>query len=247
MIFKDKVAIITGCNKGIGKAILENLSRKGATIFACSRKSNDEFLNNINLLQKKNGNKIYPVFFDLENKEEIKEAILEIKTKTNKIDMIVNNAGSIQTSIFQMTPEKKIRELFEINFFSQLIFTQHLLKLMIKEKNGSIVFISSTSSEDANFGRSIYSASKSAMNAISLSLSRELGQLNIRVNSVAPGLVDTEMANKNTSQEVQKNEISKSSLKRIGQPEEIASVVYFLLSDESSYLTGQLIRADGGL
>ena len=172
---------------------------------------------------------------------------MEIKTKTNKIDMIVNNAGSIQTSIFQMTPEKKIRELFEINFFSQLIFTQHLLKLMIKEKNGSIVFISSTSSEDANFGRSIYSASKSAMNAISLSLSRELGQLNIRVNSVAPGLVDTEMANKNTSQEVQKNEISKSSLKRIGQPEEIASVVSFLLSDESSYLTGQLIRADGGL
>jgi len=247
MIFKDKVAIITGCNKGIGKAILEELSKKGATIFACSRKSSEEFLNNLNLLKKKYNNKIYPVFFDLEKKEEIKKAIQEIKNKTNKVDMIVNNAASIQTSIFQMAPENKIRELFEINFFSQLIFTQHLLKLMMKEKNGSIVFISSASSVDANFGRSIYSASKSAMNAIALSLSRELGQLNIRVNSVAPGLIDTEMANNNTSPEAQKSEISKSSLKRIGKPEEIASVVSFLLSDESSYLTGQLIRADGGL
>ena len=132
-------------------------------------------------------------------------------------------------------------------FFNQTLFTQYILKSIIKSKNGSIVYVSSTSALDGNAGRNIYSSSKAAMNAQAKVLSRELGRLNIRVNVVAPGLVDTQMMRKNTPKNIMEKVILDSSLKRVGNPSEIANTILFLSSEKSSFITGQIIRVDGGM
>ena len=163
MFLKDKIAVLTGCNKGIGKEILKLFSENKAKVYACVRKIDDGFLQDIKALEKKNQNKIIPIKFDLNNEIEVKNAANQIIKSEKKIDIIVNNAGSIHTSIFQMTSSKVIREIFEVNFFSQSIFTQSLIKLMIKNNKGSIVFISSSSGIDGNEGRIAYSSSKAAI------------------------------------------------------------------------------------
>ena len=146
-----------------------------------------------------------------------------------------------------MTSSKVIREIFEVNFFSQSIFTQSLIKLMIKNNKGSIVFISSSSGIDGNEGRSAYSSSKAAINTLAKTLSKELGKFNIRVNAIAPGLTDTDMMKKNTPDNILNDVVSSVSLKRVAKPVEIANVALLLSSDLMSYVTGQVIRVDGGM
>mgnify|MGYP001205710816 CR=1 FL=1 len=247
MLLKGKTAIVTGCNKGIGKKILEVFSANGASVFACVRSIDVEFKTYLSQLKDKFGNEIIPVQFDLSDEKKIKEAATNIISSNKPIDILVNNAATIQTSIFQMTPVKKLKELFEINFFSQTIFTQYILKSMIKNKKGSIVYISSSSALDGNEGRSAYSSAKAAMISHAKVLSRELGSHNIRVNSIAPGLTDTNMMKENHQEKIIKDMVSRISLRRIADPEEIANVVLLLSSDLSSYITGQVIRADGGM
>jgi 3-oxoacyl-[acyl-carrier protein] reductase len=247
MLLKNKTAVVTGCNKGIGKKILETFSLNGATIFACVRKVNDEFKDFAEKLAKKNNNKIFPISFDLANENEIKEAANKIISSGSSIDILINNAAIIQTSIFQMTSVKILRDVFEVDFFAQSYFTQYILKAMIKNKSGSIVYVSSSSALDGNEGRSAYSSAKSALLAQSKVLSRELGIHNIRVNTIAPGLTNTDMMNKNTPKKIIDDVISRVSLRRIADPHEIANTALFLSSDLSSYITGQVIRVDGGM
>ena len=247
MLLKNKTAVITGCSKGIGKKILEIFSSNGATIFACTRNVNEEFKNYLEDLKKKFNNEIIPIQFNLNEENEIKKASNEILSSKKNIDILVNNAATIHSAIFQMTSMKKLKEIFEINFFSQTLFTQYILKSMIKNKSGSIVYISSSSALDGNEGRSAYSSTKSAIIAQAKVLSRELGVHNIRVNTIAPGLTNTDMMKDNTPVELIKEFKSRISLKRIANPEEIANVVLLLSSDLSSYITGQVIRVDGGM
>ena len=137
--------------------------------------------------------------------------------------------------------------MFETYFFSQTLFTQYILKSMIKKKSGSILYISSSSALDGNEGRSAYSSAKAAIIAQAKVLSRELGVHNIRVNSIAPGLTNTDMMKENTTQETIKDVLSRVSLRRIANTGEIANTALFLSSDLSSYITGQVIRVDGGM
>ncbi len=247
MLLKDKTAVITGSNRGIGFKMLETFSKNGSNIVACSRNLNKDFLDQTEKLKKKFNNNIYPIKLDLENEESVKEAFIKINSLNLEIDILVNNAGTIHTALFQMTSVRKLKEIFQVNFFSQTIFTQYIIKSMMKRKSGSIIYISSSSALDSNIGRSAYSASKAALIAQSKTLSKELGSLNIRVNTIAPGLTNTDMMKENTSQEVIKEVTSNLSLKRIGEPNEIANLALFLASDLSSYITGQVIRIDGGM
>ena len=247
MLLKNKTAVITGCNKGIGKKILEIFSMNGADIVACVRTIDSEFEKFIKELSKKFNNKITPINFDLSKEDETKDAASKIIAQNKKIDILINNAAIIQTSLYQMTSSKNLKDIFQVNFFSQTIFTQLIIKSMIKNKNGRILFISSTSGLDADIGRSAYSSTKAAIISQCKVLSKELGNFNIRVNSIAPGLTDTDMMRKNTKKEVIDEVISRLSLKRVGQTEEIANVALFLSSDLSSYVTGQTIRVDGGM
>ena len=247
MLLKSKTAVVTGCNKGIGKKILEVFSANGATVFACVRNIDEQFESFLNELKQKFNNQIIPIQFDLNDEKKIKEAADKIITSNKTIDILVNNAATIHTSIFQMTPAKKLKELFEVNFFSQTIFTQYILKSMIKNKEGSIVYISSSSALDGNEGRSAYASAKAAMITQAKVLSRELGVHNIRVNSIAPGLTNTDMMKKNHKEKIISEMVSRISLRRIANPEEIANVALLLSSNLTSYITGQVIRVDGGM
>lgn len=247
MLLKKKNAVITGCNKGIGKKLVEVFSENGANITACVRTPDEDFINFTKKLEKNNNNKINIIKLDLNNKDEVKSASNEIISKNNSIDILVNNAAIIHTALFQMTPEKKLREIFEIDFFSQTTFTQHILKSMVKNKKGSIIYISSSSAIDGNKGRSAYSAAKAALLSQAKTLSKEVGEFNIRVNAIAPGLTNTDMMTNNTSKNIIDEVTSQISLKRVASPREIANVALFLSSDLASYITGQFLRVDGGM
>jgi len=247
MLLKNKTAVITGCNRGIGKKVLEVFSSSGATVFACVRNITKEFQDSINEIKKNTKNEIIPIQFELNEEIQIKEAATKILSSNKPIDILVNNAGIIHTAIFQMTSMKKLKEVFEIDFFSQSHFTQYILKSMVKNKKGSIIYISSSSALDGNEGRSAYSAAKSALIAQSKVLSREIGIHNIRVNAIAPGLTNTDMMKENTDVKTIKDVLSRVSLRRVASTEEIANSALFLASDLSSYITGQVIRVDGGM
>ena len=246
MLLAKKVAVITGCNKGIGRKILEIFSENGANIFAGVRTITKEFQREMKDLENRNKNKIEIFQIDLSDEKKTLDAANCIISKKQKIDILVNNAGIITTSLFQMTKIENFKDLFQVNFFNQALFTQKLVRFM--NENSSIIFISSSSASDSNYGRSAYSSSKAAVNSLSKNLSKELGSLKIRVNAVEPGLTDTEMMRNNTPKEVLNKLVAeKLSLKRIGTPKEIANVVLFLSSNLSSYITGQVIRVDGGM
>ena len=146
-----------------------------------------------------------------------------------------------------MTKIESIKEMFEINFFSQLSITQLVLKSMIAKKKGSIINISSTSGLDSNLGRISYACSKSSLITATKVISKEVGFSNVRVNAIAPGISDTDMFNLGHSEKIKKSILETISLKRISSPEEIANVALFLASDLSSYITGQVVRVDGGM
>jgi len=246
-LLKGKTAVVTGCNRGIGKSILEKFSENGANCIACIRKSNTEFENYCKNLSTKNNAKIDIVSFDLSDKDEVSEGIKKIFKINKKIDILVNNAGILFNSLFQMTSETKLKEIFQINFFSHITLAQLISREMVKNKAGSIIFISSTSAERNDIGRFAYSSTKAAISSTTRVLAKELGNYKIRVNSICPGLTNTDMSKLNTKENFLKEELNKISLKRLAEPNEIADVAVFLASDLSSYITGQNIIVDGGV
>ena len=247
MLLKDKVAVVSGASGDIGKKILEKFSNEGSNIYALVRNIEDkEFIEFTENFKKKNNNKISIIHLDLEKEETIKSSFDLIKKDNTSIDILVNNAGTVTNSLFQMTSLKSLRNIFEINFFSQFLLTQIYLKLLNKSKKGSIVFVSSNSANENPVGRSAYSASKAALNSLTKTISKEMGVKNLRVNAVLPGLTDTKMAKNFTKDDAIDEYLNKVSLKRIAKTSEIANVIAFLASDKSSYINGQLITIDGG-
>ncbi len=247
MMLKGKSAVVTGCAKGIGRSILEEFVQNGANVWACVRKQSEGFESYVKMLSDKYGTTVTPVYFDLAAEDQIKTGMRAIAASKAPVDILVNNAGITYNALFQMSTLAKMREIFEINYFSQMLITQYITKLMIRNRRGSIISISSTAALDANSGRSIYGASKAALLCSTRAMAEELAEYNIRANSVAPGITDTEMVPNSMSQEMIKETIEQVKLKRIGLPSDIAATVLFLASDLSSYITGQVIRVDGGL
>ena len=246
-LLKGKNAVITGCNRGIGKEIMEQFAFNGSNIWACARKRTEAFENNIQVLSERHQVEITPIYFDLADTNQTSEAAKEILGAKKNIDVIVNNAGVTYNALFQMTSMKELREVFEINFFSLFLFTQLLIKRMVRQRSGSIINISSSAAMDANQGRSAYGASKAAVLTMTKAISRELADFGIRANIVAPGITETDMVSASMTDEFIKQVIDGVSMKRIGKPSEVAQAVLFLASDMSSYITGQVIRVDGGM
>ena len=245
-MLKNKSALITGANRGIGFSILKKMAENGANIIACARKQNDLFEKKISDISKKFNIEIKPVYFDLSDENEIEQGLKKIISLNWTIDIIVNNAGINHVALFKMTSIKKIREIFNINFFSPILLTQKLLNSMIKNKKGSIINISSNAAVECDAGRSGYSSSKAALIAWTKVLSKELGDFNIRVNAVSPGLTNTDMGEKDVSKKIIEDAIKRVPLKRAANPDEIAKVVLFLASDMSSYVNGEVISVTGG-
>lgn len=247
MLLKNKWGIVTGCSRGIGYNILKTFSQNGSNIYACVRNIDDEFLDKKKELENKNKNQIIPIQFDLSDKNIVKQAANQINQEKKNIEFLINNAAIIHNKFFQLTKIDEFYEVFEINFFNQVFFTQNLIRNFIKNKSGSIIFLSSSAAEDGNIGRSVYSSSKAALNSFAKVLSRELGPSNIRINVISPGLINTEMMKKSTDPKYLENILKDIPLKRIGESDDISNLALFLVSDLSKYLTGREIRIDGGL
>ena len=243
---KNKNVIITGCNKGIGKATLEDFSRHGANTFACVRNITKDFKKLVSDLKKKYKVDIHIIKLDLSKNSNISECLNEIYKINKNIDILVNNAGMLFNSLFQMTSEKQLKEIYQTNYFSQIYLTQSISRGMAKNKKGNIIFVSSTSGIAGDHGRFAYSGTKAAILNLVKTLSKELSNYNIRVNAISPGLTETDLMLSNTKKEIIKKEIERISLKRIAKPNEISSVILFLASEKSSYINGQNIIVDGG-
>lgn len=245
MKLKGKNAIITGANRGIGKATLEIFAKNGANIWACSRRENDEFSKFIESIKKIYNVNVYPVYFDLNNEEEIKQAAKKIVASKKKIDILVNNAGIAYNALFNMTSINNLKEVFQINFFSQVLLTQIISRIMIKQKSGSIINIASVGGIEANKGYLAYGSSKAAVIWETRCLAKELGIYNIRVNAIAPGLVNTDMGYIKSDEEIKKV-INRTPLNRMADIDEITKAILFLASDDASYINGEILKIDGG-
>ena len=241
-----KTALITGCNRGIGQEILSLFVSEGASIIACVRKETPDFISFISELSLKYAVSIELLVFDISNEEEIKAAMKSLVQKKVKIDILVNNAGIATGAFLQMTSMKQLREVFQINFFSHVLITQLVSRIMLKEKKGCIINMGSIAGLENFAGYTAYGSSKAALMCFTKTIARELAPYNIRVNSIAPGLTDTGMAGQ-MEDKAWKEMVGRSDLNRLGDPKEIAELALFLASDKSSFITGQIIRADGGM
>jgi 3-oxoacyl-[acyl-carrier protein] reductase len=246
MLLQHKTAVISGCNRGIGRAVLRVFAENGADIFACVRKESEEFSEVVRRLVETTGVSITPVYFDLEDGERIKAAVQTIIGSKKRIDVLVNNAGVASGALFQMTSLKELRRVFEVNFFAQIALTQGIVRYMSRFKAGSIVNIASTAGLTGEAGTTAYGSSKAALLLATRTMATELGYLSIRVNAIAPSITRTDMFDQ--MEEKARNQlIAASALKRPAEPLEIANVALFLASDLSSFVTGQVLRVDGGL
>ena len=243
-----KTAVITGCLQGIGQSVMEVFARNGADIFACSYRQTDEFEAHIAALRAECGVSIVPVYFDFSDEASMKAAVKTIQSAKQPIDALVNVAGINRDAYFPMMSRQELQTTFDVNFFSQMAFTQYIVRLMQRNPAAqkSIVFTSSISALDGNEGQCAYAASKGALISAMKTLSRELGPKGIRVNAVAPGVIKTPMTDALTAEQLS-HTLRNSELGRVGLPEEVANVILFLSSERAAYMTGQVIRVDGGI
>jgi 3-oxoacyl-[acyl-carrier protein] reductase len=239
-----KTVIITGANRGIGFSIAKKFAKNNFNLILCTRA---DFKNECLKFEEEYKISCKNYVFNFENFESAIENAKKILIENEQIDALINNAGYISTGLFQMTKHEEFRKIFEINFFSQIFFTQVIIGKLKKSKSPSIINISSTSGLDYDMGRMAYVCSKASIIAFTKTLSKENSMFKIRVNSIAPGLIDTEMLKKNTSEKVLEDLIKKNSSKKIGSTSEIADVAFYLISEESKYINGEVIRVDGGM
>ena len=246
-ILNNKNVIITGAAGGIGRATVECFAANGANIWACELHGTEQFEKNMAELAEKYGVWIEPVYFDVTNEEQVKLAVKQIRSKKCSIDILTNIAGIVAPSTsFPMTDMSKIKKVFEVNFFALTLLTQYISRLMLRQNSGSIVNIASIAGIDGDPAQYEYAASKAAVIGGTKKLARELAPYNIRVNAIAPGMIQTEMG-AHIEDSLRDEILSKVMMKRMGKPEEIANVIAFVASDMASYMTGQVIRVDGGI
>jgi len=238
----NKVCLITGTSSGIGKSIAERFAEEGAIVYANSRETNiDEWATS---LSEKHVTKVIPTYFNITDESAVKNAIIQIKKEQSKIDVLINNAGLGYNEKLGMISIDKMKKIFDVNVFALTNILQLVARIMLKQNTGSIINISSTVGQKGNPGQLAYSASKGAVISITKSAAKELASSSIRVNSVAPGLVDTEMF-REAEKDKLADRISKIGMQRLAEPKEIADACLFLASDLSKYITGQIIAVDG--
>ncbi len=244
-MLRGKNAVITGSNRGIGRAAVERFAENGADIWACARRYSEEFAKDMADTAERYGVRIKPVYFDLSDSAEIDRGMREIFSDKKPVDILLNNAGIAHGALFMMTSMETLRQVYEVNVFAQVQIMQLCARKMIRQKSGCIINMCSVGGINTDPGYLAYGSSKAALAWITKSVSRELGRYNIRVNGIAPGLIDTDMGMYKSPEERDKVR-QKMSLDRTGKPEEVADAAVYIASEKASYMTGHILVLDGG-
>ena len=245
---KDKVAIVTGAAKGIGASIAKHFAHEGAKVvvnYASSKEAADKVVKEIT----DHGGQAIAVQADVSNEADVTRLFEETKKAFGTLDILVNNAVFQQYLPIEQASAATFHQHFDVNVLGPVLTIQAALK-MFNEHGGSIINISSGASKMPMAGVSLYSATKAALDALTISLSKELGAKNIRVNSILPGATETEGAHSTgvtTGSEAEKMFVANTPLGRRGQPEDIAKAVVFLASDDAAWITGEQISVSGGM
>ena len=244
MDFHGKSVLITGCRRGIGRALVSAFARSGADVIAHARAQDDAF--EVDMAQEAQhcSVTIHSLYFDMADADAMKAAVSPM-LKNVVPDVLVNNAGITHCASFMLTPVKKIQKIFDVNLFAQMRLTQMILKGMIQKKSGTIINIASVAGLDINSGLCAYGTSKAALIAWTKVLAAEFGSYGIRVNALAPGMVETDGAHL-MGDKAMSNMLDNCSLHRFASPSEIADMVCMLASDAASFVNGAVLRVDGG-
>lgn len=241
----NKTAIVTGGNKGIGKAICVRLAKDGFNI-AFSYNSNPELAEGTVKLCESAGVKVKSYKVDVADSTACKEWTEEVQAEFGSVDVLVNNAGITKDGLLIKMKDEDLDAVLDVNLKGSFYMMREASKIMLKQKSGKIVNISSVVGVMGNAGQVNYSATKAGVIGMTKSLARELAGRRINVNAVAPGMIETDMT-KAMSDKAREAVIAGIPFKEMGKPEEIASVVSFLAGEDSNYITGQVICADGGM
>ncbi len=242
-MLENKIVLVTGSNRGIGESIAKEFALNGAIVYANARQPES-----LEVISKKNygKGKIIPIYFDVTDRESTKKAFIKIMDDQGRLDCLVNNAGILIDTLITMLDRATLRQIYEVNVFAVFEMMSLASRIMSKQKSGTIINVASICGDEGGMrGQTAYSSSKGAVIALTKTAAKELGQFNIRVNSVAPGFIDTDMF-RSGPPEIQKDLVDGVYLsKRVGLPNEVAQVCLFLASDKSSYVNGENIRIDG--
>ncbi len=240
-----KVALITGGSRGIGKKVAEEFAKNGYNL-VINYVSDNTNLEGLEKEFKNLGAKVLFIKTDVTNYEACGEMVNKAIETFGKIDVLVNNAGITKDSLLIRMKEEDFDKVININLKGTFNMTKNVVPVMIKQKEGKIINISSVVGVVGNAGQANYAASKAGIIGFTKTLAKELASRNIRVNAVAPGFIQTDMTDV-LKDNVKENINNQIPLKRMGTPQEVANVVYFLADDLSSYITGQVINVDGGM
>ena len=237
-----KVAIVTGASRGIGRAIAIALAEEGYNLVLNYRKSREELEDLASTLKTET----VLVQGDVSNFDEAENIINTAKSAFGQIDLLVNNAGITKDNLILRMSEEDFDAVQNINLKGTFNCTKHVSRIMLKQKFGKIINIASVVGITGNIGQANYAASKAGVIGFTKSIARELASRSITVNAIAPGFIETKMTDA-ISEDAKQASLSNIPLGKFGQPEDIANVVVFLASDKANYITGQVIKVDGGM
>ena len=241
----NKVALITGGTRGIGKEIAYTLAEENYDIIINYRTENEELMKLKKEIEQKQVRCLL-LKGDVSNFEDCKKLVEEATNRMNHIDVLVNNAGITKDMLLMRMKPEDFNEVINVNLIGTFNMTKNVINYMMKERKGRIINVSSVVGISGNAGQTNYAASKAGIIGFTKSLAKEVASRNILVNAIAPGFIQTDMTN--ILKENIKDEIAKTiPLKRMGTAKDVANVVKFLVSEDSSYITGQVIQVDGGM
>lgn len=241
----SKSALITGATRGIGKAIALELADQGYDIAINYRTANEE-LEKLKKEIETKGVQCVLVYGDVSKFEDCENIVKNVTEKLEKIDVLVNNAGITKDGLILRMKKEDFQQVIDINLTGTFNMTRNVIPYMMKQRSGRIINMASVVGITGNAGQTNYAASKAGIIGFTKSLAKEVASRNILVNAIAPGFIDTDMTSV-LSDTVKESINAQIPLKRMGTPNEIAKVVKFLASDDSSYITGQVINIDGGM